>query len=54
MVTYIEEYVDGDGLLDEARLESRCRVFYSGLKTCEKPVALLLEDLKASFAESVG
>ncbi|KAF4627031.1 hypothetical protein G7Y89_g11127 [Cudoniella acicularis] len=50
MITYIEEYVDGDGLLDEASLEARCRAFYSALKACEKPVALLLEDLEASFA----
>lgn len=53
MLTYIEEYVDGDGLLDEANLDTRCRVFYQGLKSCERPVATLLEELEASFVKSV-
>jgi hypothetical protein len=33
MITYIEEYVDADGLLEEARLGNRCREFYSELKS---------------------
>lgn len=52
MITYIGEYVDGDGLLDERRVESRCREFYSGLKNGRKPMRSLVRDLEASFAES--
>lgn len=52
MVTYIGEYVDGDGLLDETRVESRCREFYSGLKNGRKPMRSLIRDLEASFSES--
>lgn len=52
MVTYIAEYVDEDGLLDEACLEKRCRVFYEGFKSFERPMATLLEELEAGFAES--
>lgn len=52
MVTYIWEYVDGDGLLDEASVEQRCRVFYEGFKTFEPPLAILLEELEANFTES--
>ncbi|KAI9733670.1 MAG: hypothetical protein M1834_003272 [Cirrosporium novae-zelandiae] len=53
MLTYIEEYVDGDGLLDEASLEKRCRIFYQELKKCKRPVATLLEELKANLARSM-
>lgn len=42
MVTYIGEYVDGDKLLDEAKVESRCREFYSGLKNAQKPMRSLV------------
>ncbi|KFZ06729.1 hypothetical protein V501_07116 [Pseudogymnoascus sp. VKM F-4519 (FW-2642)] len=52
MITYIEEYVDGDGLLDEAVVEDRCRRFYSGMKLGEIPMASLLKELEASFAGS--
>ncbi|CAG8979806.1 hypothetical protein HYALB_00011256 [Hymenoscyphus albidus] len=30
MITYVEEHVDGDGLLDVSGLEGRCREFYEG------------------------
>lgn len=53
-MTYIGEYVDGDGLLDEARVESRCRELYSGLKNGRKPMRSLVKDLEASFSESTG
>jgi hypothetical protein len=49
MVTYIEEYVDGDGLLDERSLERRCRDFYQGYKSCRKPTIVLLDELEAAF-----
>lgn len=52
MINYIEEYVDGDGLLDEESLETRCRVFYSGYKSNKVPFMILAKDLRASFAES--
>lgn len=52
MITYICEYVDGDGLLDEARLPVPYGTFYSGLKTFEQPVRALLEALRASLAGS--
>lgn len=52
MITYIEEYVDGDGLLDEARIEGRCRKFYSDMKRGERPMAPLLKELEANFAGS--
>lgn len=56
VLTYIEEYVyvDGDGYLDEASLESRGRNFYSGLKSDEKPVREPAGDLHDSFQESVN
>ncbi|KFY36119.1 hypothetical protein V494_05301 [Pseudogymnoascus sp. VKM F-4513 (FW-928)] len=49
MVTYIGEYVDEDGLLNEEKVESRCKEFYSGLKNGRKPMRSLVEDLKAGF-----
>jgi hypothetical protein len=52
MITYIEEYVVGDGLLDEAVVEDRCRRFYSDMKLGEIPMASLLKELEASFAGS--
>lgn len=52
MVTYIGEYGDGDGLLDEAKVENRCREFYSGLKSGRKPMGSLIRDLEASFTVS--
>ncbi|OBT92627.1 hypothetical protein VE01_09832 [Pseudogymnoascus verrucosus] len=50
MVTYIGEYVDGDGLLDEANVKRWCREFYSGLKNGRRPMRSLVKDLEASFA----
>jgi len=51
MLTYIWEYVDDDELLDWASLEKRCRVFYEGFKSFERPLATLLEELEANFPE---
>jgi hypothetical protein len=48
MEIYIEEYVDRDGYLDEAALDSRRRSFYSALKACEKSIGEILAELKAS------
>jgi hypothetical protein len=48
MEIYIEEYVDRDGYLDEAALDSRCRSFYSAFKNCEKTISEILAELKAS------
>jgi hypothetical protein len=48
MEIYIEEYVDNDGFLDEAALDSRCRPFYSAFKNSEKPISDILADIKAS------
>jgi len=52
MINYVEEYVDGDGYLNEASLEPRCREFYSGMKSGKIPVRALMKDLKASFSEA--
>ncbi|KAH8645536.1 hypothetical protein BGZ60DRAFT_392653 [Tricladium varicosporioides] len=48
MEIYIEEYVDKDGYLDEAALDSRCRMFYSAFKACKKPISEILAEIKAS------
>ena len=50
MVTYIDEYVDGDGLLDKKMLEHRCREFYQGFISFQKPTIVLLNELEAAFA----
>ncbi|KAI9051276.1 hypothetical protein LZ554_005377 [Drepanopeziza brunnea f. sp. 'monogermtubi'] len=51
MLTYVEEYVDGDGLLDMESLEPRSRAFYLGLKNETKHVRDLVADLQMAFAE---
>ena len=52
MITYIEEYVDADGLLDEQMVEGRCRKFYSDMKLGERPLRPLLKELADSFGET--
>lgn len=54
MVTYIEEYVDGDGLLDKKRLEGRCREFYQGFINFSKPTIVLLNELSVAFSPSTA
>jgi hypothetical protein len=50
MIKNIEEYVDGEGLLDEQSLEPRCKEFYQGLKSSSKDINVLLDELEAVFA----
>lgn len=50
MISYIGEYVDGDGYLDGSHLETRCGQFYYRLKSGEKPPRVLFEELAISFA----
>lgn len=54
MVIYIDEYVDGDGLLDKANLEERCLDFYEGFISFSKPTIVLLDELAAGFAPSTA
>ncbi|OBT86469.1 hypothetical protein VE02_05335 [Pseudogymnoascus sp. 03VT05] len=52
MITYIEEFLEGDGLLDEELVEDRCRKFYSDMKLGERPLRPLLKELADSFGWS--
>jgi hypothetical protein len=46
MLTYIMEYVDGDGLLNENLLESCCRIFIQHLKEGKHSSEDLLDEFE--------
>jgi hypothetical protein len=50
MVTYIEEYVDADGLLNENQLEGRCKEFYQGLKAGKRHIIALSDELEPAVS----
>jgi hypothetical protein len=49
MLTYIMEYVDRDGLLNDALLEPCCRTFYCGLRDTNDSLGDLLDKLEDSI-----
>ena len=50
LLTYISEYVDGDGYLDVNRLEPSCRRFWQDYKPGRIPMAQLLDTLESDLA----
>ncbi|KAI2467814.1 hypothetical protein F4781DRAFT_400744 [Annulohypoxylon bovei var. microspora] len=52
MVTYMEEYVDRDGLIDETRLSNPCQKFWDELKRDDKPVRELMNELQRGLGDS--
>ncbi|PVH75140.1 hypothetical protein DL98DRAFT_428080 [Cadophora sp. DSE1049] len=50
MVSYIELYVDEDGLLDTSLLEPRTRTYFLGRKNSTKTIRELFLDLKSAFS----
>ncbi|KAI1206186.1 uncharacterized protein F4807DRAFT_440190 [Annulohypoxylon truncatum] len=53
MVTYMEEYVDRDGFIDETRLSKPCRIFWDELKRDDKPVRELMNELQHGLGDGV-
>jgi len=51
MLTYIEEFVQADGLLDLSSLEVRCREFYEALQVLKKHPIILAKELVAAFTD---
>ncbi|KAI0010884.1 hypothetical protein F4779DRAFT_626890 [Xylariaceae sp. FL0662B] len=49
MITYVEEYIDRDGLLDDAFLSEPCRVFWHAMKAGHEPMGTLLNSLQAGL-----
>ncbi|CAJ2506277.1 Uu.00g004070.m01.CDS01 [Anthostomella pinea] len=51
MITYVEEYIDADGLLDDTLLSEPCRAFWRGLKNGQRGVRELVDELQLSLGD---
>lgn len=52
MITYVEEYIDGDGFLDVDLLVGPLRTFYLELKEGKKPVRQWTDEFKAALHDN--
>lgn len=51
MMTYVEEYIDADGLLNDQNLTPICRAFWLELKAGRRPLRDLMDELQLGLGD---
>ncbi|KAK7746087.1 hypothetical protein SLS62_009547 [Diatrype stigma] len=52
MMTYVQEHVDQDGLLDDTKLSGPCRTFWLGLKAGRRRVRDLVDEFQLALSDA--